>query len=123
MNIPDWWLVLNIDDKEFERSKYAKESFSDKGAFRLKNLNVLRKVIPGVYEAAVEEVKEFNEYHRLNGNSFDKVKLGKKVGSIPTWDAALHPELLNDKKAQDKYFQEHQEMRAEKFNKYHASDK
>ena len=91
---------------------------SGKGKFRLKNLNILRKIAPYLYEAAAEEVKEFNTFHRLNGNTFDKVKLGRKIGSIPLVDMVLHPELQSDKKAQDKYWKEHPELKADKYNKY-----
>lgn len=117
-NIPDWWKILNIEDTEFERSKYAKSSVSGKGAFRIKDLNILRKILPDVYEAAAEEVKEFNTFHRLNGNTFDKVKLGRKLGSISLWDAALQPELFNDSKAQDKYWKDHPEFKAEQKQKH-----
>lgn len=109
MNEPNWWKILNIEASEFERSKYAG---LDPGKFRLKDLNLLRKVMPGVYESAAEEVKEGNEYITQNGKRFGKTRLGRKIGSIPLYDAALHPELMHDPKAQDRYWQDHPEMKA-----------
>ena len=108
---PDWFKLLNVDASQFERSKYAGEQA---GKFRIKDLGLLRRVAPKVYQAAAEEVKEGNEFIAQHDKRFGKVKLGRKLGSIPAWDAALRPELLTDPKAQDKYFQDHPEFRAQR---------
>ena len=109
-DIPTWWKILNLEDTQFERSRYADEA-AEREKFRLKDIGVMRKVAPGVYEAAAQEVKEHNDYVFQHGQRFNKYKLGKKVGSIPLLDAGLHPELMHDQKAQDKYFQEHPEFK------------
>lgn len=104
-DLPLWWKVINIEDNQFERSKYADKSGESK--FRIKDLTWLRKLAPSVYESAAGEVKEYNEYvAQESGNKFKKYKLGKKIGSIPIWDAALHPELMHDKAAQNRYWSE-----------------
>jgi hypothetical protein len=47
-----------------------------------------------------------------HGNAAKKYKLGKKIGSIPLIDTALHPELATDKKAQERYWKQHPELKA-----------
>ena len=108
--VPTWWAVLNLDENRFEKSRYA-DAGAEREKFRLKDLDVMRKIAPGVYESAAQEVKEHNDYVFQHGKRFNKYKLGKKVGSIPLWDASLHPELMHDKKAQEKYWQAHPEMK------------
>lgn len=112
MNQPIWWRILN----KLPFTDFNKEHDN---RWQLKSYDTLNKIAPDLYDAAGQEVKEFNTYHRLNGNSFDKVKLGKRVCSIPFLDAFYHPELLHDKKALEKYLKEHPECRAESHNKFH----
>lgn len=110
---PLWWKLLNLDASHFERSKYAAPlSPESKGKFRLKNLEVLRKLAPDLYEAGAQEVKEYNTYLAEHDGGLKKYKLGRKLGSIHALDAALHPELMNDPKAREKYWLEHPEMKA-----------
>lgn len=109
-DMPAWWQILNLEASQFEKSRYADEN-AEKEKFRLKDLGVMRQLSPGVYEAVAQEVKEHNEYVFQNGKRFNKYKLGKKIGSIPLQDAGLQPELMHDHKAQDKYFQDHPEMK------------
>ena len=94
----------------FEKSAHA-DPFGVGKKFRLKDIGVLRRLAPGVYESAAGEVKEHNDYVFAHGGKERKYKLGKKLGSIPLWDASLHPELSHDKRAQEKYWQEHPEMK------------
>lgn len=110
-DIPVWQKILNLDTKNFERSRYAGESFSPEGRHRLKNLNLLREVAPGVYKSAAEEVKEYSDQLFETRGQLRKYKLGRKIGSIPMMDMALHPELAFDKSAQDKYFKDHPELK------------
>ena len=107
---PTWWKVLNIEDTKFERSQFASDA--GPGKFRLKDLDLLRKVAPSIYEAATQEVREDNEYIAQEGKKFQKLRIGRKLGSIPLLDAGLNPELMHDKKAQDRYWENHPEMRA-----------
>jgi hypothetical protein len=107
--VPTWWKILNMDANEF--SKRGKR-------WTLNKIDALTKVAPGIYKSAGDEVKAFNEYHVANGNSFGKVKLGRKVGSIPLMDFALHPELADDDQAVEKYFNEHPELRTERYSKH-----
>jgi len=104
-SLPLWWRVLNLDAANFEKSVYAGDKF------RLKDLGLMRKIAPKVYDAAAQEVKEHNDYVFQEGKKFNKYRLGKKIGSIPMWDVALHPELMTDKDAQEKYWQQHPELR------------
>lgn len=106
--VPTWQKLLNVDASNFEKSKYAADG---QEKFRLKDLNLLREIAPGIYESAAGEVKEYNDAMFETRGTLRKYKLGRKLGSIPTIDMALHPELAWDKKAQDKYFQDHPEMR------------
>jgi len=106
---PVWWRVLNLEDTQFEKSRYADPARP--GAFRLKDVGVLRRLAPGVYEAAADDVREFQDYVFQHGASHRKYRLGRKIGSIPLLDAAHNPELLGDRKAQDRYWQDHPEMR------------
>lgn len=110
-DVPDWFKVLNLEAGLFERSKLLADNPDSKGKFRLKDLNVLREVAPRTYEVAAQEVKEYNDALFETKGQVRKYKLGRKIGSIPMLDAALHPELMNDPKAQDRYFQEHPEMK------------
>lgn len=107
---PTWFKVLNLEASQFEKSRYASYG-ADEEKFRLKDIGVLRKIAPGVYESAAGEVKEYNDYVSAEGSKINRYKIGKKIGSIPLLDAGLHPELMHDKKAQDKYFKDHPEMR------------
>lgn len=110
--VPLWFKVLNLPEENFERSQYAGDSFDGKGKFRLKDIGVMKRLAPGLYEAAAQDIKEHNDMVFAHGNSAKKYKLGKKVGSIPLMDAALHPELVNDRKAQEKYWQQNPELKA-----------
>lgn len=110
--VPLWFKVISLPEQMFEKSKYAGDSFTGEGKFRLKDTGVMRRLAPGLYEAAAEEIKEHNDMVFAHGNSVRKYKLGKKIGSIPLIDATLHPELMNDKAAQDKYFKAHPELKA-----------
>lgn len=107
-SIPLWYRILNVDAKHFEFSKYA--GLTNNRA-RIKDLDILRKLAPGLYESCVNEVKEFNNYNTWDGKQVKKLPLGKKIGSIPILDWVYQPELQNDKKAQDKYFREHPEFK------------
>lgn len=109
-SLPLWWRLLNIPEEQFERSKYAAPTDS-KGKFRLKDVNILRKIAPEIYESAAEGVKEYSDALFEHKGNFVKHKLGRKLGSIPLVDVALNPELAYDHKAQDKYFQNHPEMK------------
>ena len=109
-NMPTWAKMFYMDANEFTRKA--------DGHFELNRYNALKEISPGLYEAAGNEVKEFNEYHRYNGNSFDKVKLGRKIGSITLNDYVMHPELKDDEDALKKYWELHPELRAERYNKY-----
>lgn len=115
MNEPLWWATLNIDAAEFERSKYAGLT---PGKFRLKDLGVMRKLAPGIYESAAEEVKEYSDFLAYSDKNVKKVRLGRKLGSIPLVDAGLNPELMHDPKAQDKYFKLHPELKVQGVKKY-----
>lgn len=110
-SVPAWAKILNIDASKWERSKYAGESVNPEGKHRLKDLALLREVAPGVYQAAAEEVKEYSDALFETKGQFRKYKLGRKLGSIPMMDMALHPELGFDRAAQDKYFAEHPELK------------
>lgn len=109
--VPYWFQIMNLEADLFEKSIYASEI--DRPKFRLKNLNILRKLFPGVYESAAEEVKEDNQYYFLDGG---KAAIGKKKGSIPLEDFALHPELRFDPKEREKYWKENPQFRAVKQN-------
>ena len=109
---PLWWKVLNLDDRNFERSRAAGDSHDGNGKFRLKDLGLMRKLAPGLYESAAQEVKEYNDYVFENRGVLKKYKLGRKIGSIPIYDAALHPELINDEAARKKYWEQHPEMKS-----------
>ena len=98
---PLWWKLLNLQASDWEWSNYLKQ-------FRLKNLNILRKLAPGLYSECEGEVKEFREFTDLHGN---KVKLGKRIGSIPLIDYFAHPELHKDANEQDRYWREHPEFK------------
>lgn len=113
--LPTWWKILNLEDNLFEKSQYANPWQA--GKFRLKDLGVLRKIAPGLYESTVQEVREDNSYLTQDGKNFKNTALGKKIGSIPLLDVGLHPELASDPKAQEKYWQEHPEYRAAKGRK------
>ena len=108
-NIPPWAKLLWTEITNWSHSK-------DTGQIQLNSYGFLKEVAPGVYENAAKEVKEFNEYHILNGNSFNKVKLGRRICSIPIEDYVLHPELGRDNKALAKYLELHPELRAERYN-------
>ena len=108
MNIPAWWKALVLDEKEWSKHD---------GKYKLNSYGVLNKAAPELYDSAGQEVKEFNDYHIVNGNSFDKVKLGRKVASIPALDYFLHPELQKDNKALNKYLEEHPECRTQRYSK------
>lgn len=114
MDIPDdsplWWKTINSDVNEFSKS-------SVNGKWQLNRYDFLKELSPGLYESAAQEVKEFNEYHIHNGNSFDQVKLGRKIGSITMQDFFAHPELQKDPKALKKYWELHPELRAHRYNK------
>lgn len=110
--VPLWMKLLHLDEKHYEKSKYADPLNPNK--FRLKDPAMIRKLAPGLYEAAAGEVKEYNEALAINGSSKRKYKLGKKVGSIPLVEAMLRPELMNDKKAQEKYWQDNPGLRCDK---------
>lgn len=114
-SIPAWQKILNLDEKHFEKSKYAGDSQSGEGKFRLKDLALLREVAPGTYAAAAEEVKEYSEALFQTKGQIRKYRLGRKLGSIPAFDMALHPELAWDHKAQDKYFSQHPELKTREF--------
>lgn len=101
-NYPLWWKILNLQTSDFEWSKYL-------GKWRLKNLGILRKLAPGLYESCYGEVRENQVITDIHGN---KVKVGKKVGSIPLVDYMFNPELHNNREEQDKYFKEHPEFKA-----------
>ena len=109
--IPAWQKILNIDASRFERSRYAGQAQSPEGKHRLKDLNILREIAPNTYQSAAEEVKEYSEQLFETRGQFRKYKLGRKLGSIPMLDMALHPELGYDKSAQDKYFKDHPELK------------
>lgn len=109
--IPAWQKIINLDTRNFERSKYAGESFSPDGKHRLKDLNLLRQIAPGVYESVAQEVKEYSDGLLETRGKFRKYKLGRKLGSIPLLDMAMHPELGHDRAAQDRYFKEHPEFK------------
>lgn len=111
-NVPSWWKVLNAP-----ADKFSRRTDGQKG-FRFNTYDTLREIAPELYDGAAAEVKEFNEYHTLNGNSFGKVKLGRLIGSIPMRDWAMHPELAYDNKALKKYFEQHPELRAERYSKH-----
>lgn len=106
-SIPLWQRILNLDASRWERSRYANpDNYNQEGVHRLKDLNIVRQLAPGMYEAAAEDAKAFrNSAVKHNGT-------WKKVGSIPSIDMSLHPELRYDKSAQDKYFIEHPELKA-----------
>lgn len=104
-NIPLETKVLNLDASKFEKSEYAD------GKYRLKDLNILRELAPGVYESVADEVKEYSAALFETKGQFRKYNLGRKVGSIPLMDMTLNPELAWDHAAQDKYFQEHPELK------------
>ena len=110
-NIPAWQKIMNIDARNFERSKYAGDSWSGEGKHRLKDLNLLREIAPGIYKSAAEEVREYSQQLFETKGQFRKYKLGRKLGSIPMMDMALNPELATDPKAQDKYFKDHPELK------------
>lgn len=107
-SIPLWYRILNLDEKHFEHSEYAG---TNKVEPRIKDLNILRKLAPRVYETCVDEIKEDNNYDSWDGKKKRKIKLGKKIGSIPLLDFAYHPELANDPKALNKYFIDHPEYK------------
>lgn len=111
-NVPLWFKLLNLDESHYERSQYADPNNPNK--FRLKDPNILMKLAPGLYQAAAGEVKEYNETLLANGKTNRKYKLGKKVGSIPLTVALLRPELMNDKKAQEKFWQENPALKCDK---------
>lgn len=100
-SIPLWYRILNLDEKNFEHSNYAG---ANKVESRIKDLDILRKLAPNLYESCVKEIKEDSIYNTWDGKRKGKVKLGKKLGSIPVVDFAYRPELANDPKAVDKYF-------------------
>lgn len=110
--VPLWFKLMNLDASHYEKSQYADPNRPN--AFRLKDPTVLQQLAPGLYEAAAGEVKEYNDALLANGKSKRKYKLGKKVGSIPLTEALLRPELMNDKKAQDKYWSQHPRLRCDK---------
>lgn len=101
-SIPLWQRILNLDASRFEKSRYAA---LNAGKFRLKDLNILRQLAPGMYATAAEEAAEFRETAKRNNGTW------KKLGSIPAIDMNLHPELIYDTKAQDRYFSEHPELK------------
>lgn len=104
--VPLWQKILNLDSSRWERSKYAAPHLEgSEGAHRLKDLNIIRQLAPGMYEAAAEEAKAFRDTAVKHNGTF------KKLGSIPVLDMHLHPELRYDKHAQDKYFKEHPELK------------
>lgn len=104
--IPLWAKLLNLDASRWERSRYAvPHTYGDSGAHRLKDLNILKVLGPGQYQAAVEDVKAFKETAIKHNGTF------KKLGSIPTAWMNLHPELKHDKSAQDKFFRDYPEFR------------
>lgn len=107
---PLWFKVLNLEHTEFSKNP--------DGKWQLNKYDALQKIAPNIYENLGKEVKEFNSYHTVNGNSFDQVKLGKKIGSIAVNDIALHPELLNDPKALKKYWELHPELKVQRYSKY-----
>ena len=109
MNIPPWWAILNTDEKEWSKNP--------DGKYQVNKYKTLKSVAPGLFDACGQEVKEFNDYHRLNGNSFDKGKLGRKIASIPALDYFLHPELAYDNKALAAYLETHPEFKAERYSK------
>lgn len=109
--VPLWYKILNLDDSKFEKSEYADPNGS-RSKFRLKDLSVMRKLAPHLYEAAAEDIKEHNEMVAAHGNRVKKYKLGKKIGSIPLIDAALHPELTHDVKAQKRYWEQNPQLKA-----------
>jgi len=109
---PTWWKILNMDASLFSKSR------GDKHRWQLKDYTVLNKVAKDMYTAVGDEIKEFNSYHRVNGNSFDKVRLGKRICSIPMTDYVLHPELAYDDKALRKYLAEHPECKADRWSKH-----
>jgi len=74
-DVPTWWKVLCLPVTEFTKNP--------DNTWQLNKYEILRELSPGLYESAAQEVKEFNDYHILQGNSFGEVKLGRKVGSIP----------------------------------------
>lgn len=106
-SLPLWARILNLDASRWERSKYAAPHREDsEGVHRLKDINIVRQLAPGMYEAAAEEVKAFKDSAvKHNGH-------WKKIGSIPTIDMSLNPELRYDKSAQDRYFRDHPELKA-----------
>lgn len=110
--VPLWMKLIHLPEESFERSQYAGESIDGKGKFRLKDLGVMRQLAPGLYEAAAEDMKAHNDMIVAHGNAAKKYKLGKKIGSIPLIDTALHPELATDKKAQERYWKQHPELKA-----------
>lgn len=105
---PVWFRILNLDETEFSKQD---------NKWQLNKYDALMKIAPDLYESTGKEVKEFNDYHVVNGNSFDKVKLGRKIGSIAINDWFLHPELMKDSKALRKYWQLHPELKAQRFSK------
>ena len=108
-NLPPWAKLLWTPADQWSHS-------SEDHSIQMNSYGFLKKVAPEVYDAAGQEIKEFNEYHILNGNTFDKVKLGRRICSIPIEDYVLHPELQRDPKALKKYLEEHPELKAQRYN-------
>jgi hypothetical protein len=111
-SVPLWFKLLNIDESHYERSQYADPGNPNK--FRIKDPAILQKLAPGLYEAAAGDVKEYNDALLANGKSKRKYKIGKKLGSIPLIEAMLKPELMNDPKAQEKYWRDNPGLKCDK---------
>lgn len=113
---PLWWSVLNLPTEQFERSKYAGNQNPDsKGRFRLKDPTVLQKLAPGLYQALADEVKQDNEIMmETKEKSIRKGRLGRKIGSIPLMAYHLNPELADDAKARERFWQDNPWLRAPK---------
>ena len=99
---PLWWKLLNTPADGWSKSHIT-------GKWQMHDPTMLDRVAPGLYKQAAGEVKEFNDAVTTDGQ---KVKLGKRVGSILAQDYFLRPELRYDAKALEKYYEEHPELRA-----------
>ena len=112
-DVPAWWKVLNLPEENFERTKYAAPLTDpdSKGRFRLKDVNILRKLAPEIYDGAAREIKNYEDVLLEHKGTLKKYNLGKKIGSIPMLDVSLRPELAYDESAQNKYWEEHPELK------------